>query len=442
MRNQTGLFLCILCLAMLAQPIYGLLQNQAPDRRRIEAITRELSAPEFNGRAFKTEEGLKAAGYIAKLFSEAGLRFLQEPGAPITSRNSYLASLPDAGAAVFGIVEGRDASLKKEYVIVGAHYDGFGKGFVGAMDNAAGVAVMIEIARALAKTPPQRSLLFIAFDGGEQNNAGANHYAEHPIIPLNRTAAMINLSGFGGGMSEHFYETLYVIGSEYSPQLREAVSKHKRGEVHLAMLGRDVTRLPGCEHFLFTLKQTPTIAITNGVHYDYHSKADTPNRVNYAALEKHVAALTKVIAEVANTPGKIERSPEPVFDEDEAMEWSRVLTALRENILKKPENNAGQAKIDDILLELKRHQDRPVQDPQARKSVILPAASIAFYITNPNGVEYNSLLKQARDYEENGERQQAIAAYRKLLEFIAEEYRRDDRTVGEIRARLTKLQGQ
>jgi hypothetical protein len=309
------------------------------------------------------------------------------------------------------------------------------------MDNAAGVAVMLEIAQSLVKNPPQRSLLFIAFDGGEQNNAGANYYAEHPIIPLEKTAAMINLSGFGGGMSEQLYETLYVIGSEYSPQLRDAVSKHKHGEAHLALIGRDVTRWPGGEHFLFTLKQTPTITITNGVHYAYHSKDDTPNRINYAALEKHVAALTKVVAEVANAPGKIEKLSEPVYDKDEPMEWSRLLTTLREIVLKRPENNAGQARIDDVLFELKRHQGRAVQDPKAREAVILRAASIVFYIANPDGVRYNSLLDAARNYEQNGQRQQAIVAYQKLLKFIEEESRRDNKTVGEIRARLSKLSG-
>jgi len=435
------LFLGVSCLTTFAGPIHALLQTTRPDRQRIEAIIRKLTVPEFNGRAFKTEGGFKAAGYIAKLFSEVGLRFVQKPEAPIVTRSSYLSLFPGGGAIVFGMIEGRDAGLKNEYVIVGAHYDGFGEGFVGAMDNAAGVAVMIEIARALAKNPPQRSVLFIAFDGGEQQQARANFYAEHPIIPPDTTAAMINLSGFGGGMSEQLYETLYVIGSESSPQLREAVGKHKRGEAHLAMVGRDVMRWPGGEHFLFTLKQTPTITITNGVHYSQHSKADTPDRINYAALEKHVAALTKVIAEVANTPGKVEKSPEPVFDKDEPMEWHRVLTALRENVLKTPENDAGQARIDDVLLELKRHQGRAAQDPKAREAVILRAANIAFYIANPNGVEYNSLLNQARNYEESGQRQQAIAAYRKLLKFIEEEYRRDDQTVGEIRARLLKLSG-
>jgi len=56
-----SLFLSILCLATFAHPIHGLSQSLPPDRRRIEVITRKLTAPEFNGRAFKTEEGLKAS---------------------------------------------------------------------------------------------------------------------------------------------------------------------------------------------------------------------------------------------------------------------------------------------------------------------------------------------------------------------------------------------
>jgi len=392
----------------------------------------ERANPHKLDRVFRNQSRSSAAALINSAFGNIGLK-------PVAENNGYLQPIAGGGQNVAGMIEGKDTARKSEVILIGAHFDGFGLPFAGAIDNAAGIAVMIEAARMLAQNPPQRSLLFVAFDGGEQNNAGANYYAEHPIVPLENTAAMINLSGFGGGMSERLYETLYVIGTEYSPQLREAVSQHKRGEAHLALVGRDVMRWPGGEHFLFTLKQTPTITITNGVHYSQHSKADTPNRINYAALEKHVAALTKVIAEIANTPGKIEKSPEPVFDKDEAMEWHRVLAALRENVLKTPENNAGQARIDDVSLELKRHQGRAVQDPKAREAVILRAANIAFYIANPNGVEYNALLNQARNYEESDQRQQASAAYQKLLKFIEEEYRRDDKTVGEIRARLSKL---
>jgi hypothetical protein len=231
------------------------------------------------------------------------------------------------------------------------------------------------------------------------------------------------------------------MGAEFSPQLREAAGKYKRDESHLALVGGDVMRWPGGEHYRFSLKQTPALVVTNGVHYSYHSKSDTPDRINYSALEKHVATLTRLILEIANDPQRIERQTEPVFDKDEAMEWHRTLSALRENVIKARQNDAGQTKIDDALLELRRFRDRPVQDPKAREAVVLPAASICFYIANPNGVEYNSLYDAARRYEQRSEREQAIAVYQKLLKFIEDEYRRDDRTVDEIRERLAKLGG-
>jgi hypothetical protein len=436
----------IFCIVWPACPCAAQQPAEDVDRQPLETITRKLASPEFNGRSFNAEGGRKAAAYIGGLFRDIGLKFAGDRSKPASESGSHLRSIPGSGMLnVIGIIEGRDEKLRNEFVIVSAHYDGFGDGFPGAMDNAAGVAVMAEIARSLAKNPPQRSLLFIAFAGGEQNDAGAKYYAEHPVVPLEQTAAMINLSGFGGGMSGQLLDTLYVAGAEYSPQLREAIGKHKRGEARLALarlalVGRDAMRWPGGEHLLFSLKQVPTMAVTNGVHYAYHSKADTPDRIDFAALEKHAAALVEVAAGIANAPGRIEMQSEPSFDADEAMEWHRVLTALRENIIKTPGNDDAQSQIDDALLELKRHKDRPVQDPKAREAVILRAANLCFFIANPNGVEYNSLLNRARNHEDRGERLQAIDAYRKLLKFIEEEHRHDDRTVGEIRKRLARLE--
>jgi hypothetical protein len=435
MRNQAALKMTasvfyVMCLGASVELSLG----QSSQPQRVETITRKLASQEFNGRAFKTEGGRKAADFIAAQFREIGLK-------PVAGRPNFFQPIAGGGQNVAGIIEGRDAARKNEFVVIGAHYDGFGGAFAGAVDNAAGVAVMIEIARAMAKNPPQRSLLFIAFDGEEQRQAGTKFYVEHPVVPLEKTVAAVKLAGFGGGMSERLYETLYVMGAEFSPQLREAVGKYKRDEAHLALVGGDAMRWPGGEHYQFALKQTPTLVVTNGVHYAHHSKSDTPNLINYAALEKHVAVLTKVILEIANTPGKIERRVEPVYDADEAMAWHRVLTALRENVLKTPGNDAGQAQIDDVLLELKRHQNRPVQNPKAREAVILRAANICFYIANPNGVQSESLHHRARNHEQNGEREQAVAAYQKLLKFIEEEYARDDQTVSEIRARLSKPSG-
>lgn len=341
------------------------------------------------------------------------------------------------GSNVAAMIEGK--TRKDEFVIVSAHYDGFGGQFTGAMDNAAGVALMIEAARALSKNPPQRSVLFIAFDGGEQNNAGAKFYADHPLVPLNKTVAAINLSGFGAGFGDQLHETLYIVGAEHSPQLAEAVGKYKRSGSHLALIGGDATRFVGGEHFNFALGQIPTISITNGVHYAYHTKADVAGRINFPALEKHVATVVKLVAEIADSSVRIERAEQSGYDADEASEWLRLLTALRENLSKTSANHAGQAQIDDVMLELKRFRGRAVADSKAREAVIHRAAGICFYIANPNGVEYNSLLGAARTAEQSGDRQKAIAAYQKLLRYIENEYRRDDQTVNEIRERIKTL---
>lgn len=94
----------------------------------------------------------------------------------------------------------------QESVIYSAHWDAFGAGEAdkqgdhirhGALDNATGVASVLELARAFAAGPrPQRSLLFIAFTAEEKGLLGAMHYAAHPLMPLESTAAVINMEMF------------------------------------------------------------------------------------------------------------------------------------------------------------------------------------------------------------------------------------------------------
>lgn len=416
--NALSLFLVPAFLFCLTLETGGAAQSRSP----LETVTRQLVDPAFNGRAFKSEGGRKAADFIAAQFRDAGLK-------PVGSE--FLQPLAGGGQNVAGVLAGR----QDEFVLVAAHYDAFGERFSGALDNATGIALMIELARQLAKTPLQRGVLFVAFDGGEQREAGAKFYADRPLLPFAKTAAVIQLNGFGGGWSERLHDTLCVVGAEFSPQLAASVAKHKRGETHLALVGEDATRFFGGEHFAPIFKSLPTIAITNGIHYAHHSKADIINRVNFAALEKHVAALRRLIAEIAATPGKIERQTTPAYDADEAAEWQRLLTALRENVINVAANAAGQSHIDDALLELKRFKGVAVQEARAREAVILRAAGICFYIANPNGVEFNSLLDAARTAQQRGQRAQSIVAYQKLLKFLEEEYRRDDQTVSDIRAK-------
>jgi Zn-dependent M28 family amino/carboxypeptidase len=106
---------------------------------------------------------------------------------------------------VLAKLEGSDPKLKDEYVIYTAHWDHLGKDeklqgdqiFNGAADNAAGVASLLEIARAYTrlKTQPKRSILFLSVTAEEKGLLGSKYYAENPLYPLNKALVNINMDG-------------------------------------------------------------------------------------------------------------------------------------------------------------------------------------------------------------------------------------------------------
>jgi Zn-dependent M28 family amino/carboxypeptidase len=106
---------------------------------------------------------------------------------------------------VIAKLEGSDPTTKDEYVVYSAHWDHFGRNAAlkgdqilnGALDNASGVAQMLEIAKAFAQleTPPKRSILFLAVTAEEAGLLGAKYYAQHPLYPLDHTLANINIDG-------------------------------------------------------------------------------------------------------------------------------------------------------------------------------------------------------------------------------------------------------
>ncbi len=102
-------------------------------------------------------------------------------------------------------LEGSDPALKDEYVVYSAHWDHLGVGapvngdkvYNGALDNASGVATVLEIARAFTQAQPQpkRSILFLMVTAEEQGLLGSQYYSISPLYPLNKTLANINIDG-------------------------------------------------------------------------------------------------------------------------------------------------------------------------------------------------------------------------------------------------------
>jgi len=129
---------------------------------------------------------------------------------------------------VVGVLRGSDAQLKDTYVLVTSHYDhlgvrGTGPGdhiFNGANDDASGTASVIEIANALAALPgrPKRSVIFLALFGEELGDLGSRYYGAHPLFPIAKTIADVNLEQLGrtdvdGGT---LVGVLNVTGYDYS----------------------------------------------------------------------------------------------------------------------------------------------------------------------------------------------------------------------------------
>ena len=107
---------------------------------------------------------------------------------------------------VAAMIPGRDPKLRDQCVVFSAHWDHFGIGapdkngdtiYNGALDNATGVASMLEIARVLSTLPaaerPRRSILFLITTAEEQGLLGSEWYSRHPLVPIAKTAANINL---------------------------------------------------------------------------------------------------------------------------------------------------------------------------------------------------------------------------------------------------------
>ncbi|EQB31001.1 peptidase M28 [Sphingobium ummariense RL-3] len=109
---------------------------------------------------------------------------------------------------VVGILPGSDPALKDQYVVLSAHLDHIGVTPAkpgdtpetdrinnGALDNAAGIATMLEVARAMAQAPvkPRRSIIFLASTGEEKGLLGADYFARHPAVPVKQIVGNVDL---------------------------------------------------------------------------------------------------------------------------------------------------------------------------------------------------------------------------------------------------------
>jgi Zn-dependent M28 family amino/carboxypeptidase len=200
---------------------------------------------------------------------------------------------------VIGKLPGSDPALKNEYVAYTAHWDHFGRCAAmdgddicnGALDNASGVATMIEIARKMGavKPGPKRTMLFISVTAEEQGLLGSEYYGNFPLYPLEKTLGVINIDGINqwGKTSD-----LVVVGlgaSDLDDYATEAAREQGR------TLKPDAAPEKGfyyrSDHFNFAKKGVPAFDPDAGVDYigkppDYSQK----KRDEYTNIDYHKAS--------------------------------------------------------------------------------------------------------------------------------------------------------
>jgi Zn-dependent M28 family amino/carboxypeptidase len=137
---------------------------------------------------------------------------------------------------VVGILPG--SKRPDQYMLYMAHWDHLGRSdavtgdniYNGAIDNGTGTAALITLAQAFAraKPAPQRSVIFVAVTAEESGLLGSAHYADHPLFPLERTAAVINMDALYAGGPTRDVAVIGYDSSELEDYLRDAAEKQDR----------------------------------------------------------------------------------------------------------------------------------------------------------------------------------------------------------------------
>jgi hypothetical protein len=206
---------------------------------------------------------------------------------------------------VIGMLEGSDPLLKKEVIILGAHYDHLGRGgegsgslaprsgdiHYGADDNASGTAGVLELARLFTtQTPkPKRTIVFMAFGGEEEGLLGSNYYVNHPLLPLANTVAMINMDMIG-----RMKDSKLVIGGVgTAKEWRDLMAAEKAFQLTLNEDGFGPS-----DHSSFYAKQIPVLFFWTGTHTDYHKPSDTFEKINYDDEARILALVARVVKQL------------------------------------------------------------------------------------------------------------------------------------------------
>jgi Zn-dependent M28 family amino/carboxypeptidase len=240
-------------------------------------------------------------------------------------------TVPDRN--VVAILEGSDPSLKNEHVLVSAHFDHDGADgpriLNGADDDGSGTVGLVEMAEAFALAAqsgqrPRRSIIFAAWNSEERGLLGAWAYTEDPVVPLDRIVAVLNMDmigrdeevqvGGGGRFRGLEIQTAQsnsnatnIIGTLRSPDLRTTIERANQAiglDLRFRYDNNASNLMRRSDHWPFIQRGVPGVWIHTGLHPDYHTVYDRPEKINYPKMEKIARMVYQAAWDLANAAGR------------------------------------------------------------------------------------------------------------------------------------------
>lgn len=276
-----------------------------------------VASEKLSNAIFAGEEGNPLAGYTKSFNVTKEFNF----SIAIKSETAWTQN-------VVALWEGSDPILKKEMVAIGAHYDHVGinlnapgpdKIFNGADDDGSGTVAVLSIAEALATAPKRskRSILFVWHCGEEKGLWGSEYFNKFPTVDLKQVIAQLNIDMIGRSKKANDTEprdedlsgenAIYVIGADMMSSGLGAVV-HGTNSAYLN-LGydfryddpKDTNRFFfRSDHFNYAVNGIPIAFWFDGVHVDYHGAGDSPDKIDYAKMEKVTRTIMITMMKLAD----------------------------------------------------------------------------------------------------------------------------------------------
>ena len=301
----------------------------ASSKAAVEVGVVKEKLPPAEGRLLSMEDAQEHGAPLITVASEQLQRWVEHPTSTEVRNLSLDIPAPEDQKVtlknVIGVLRGSDPKLKDTCVLVTAHYDHIGTTetggrlamnrtqnpndhiYNGANDDGSGTVSVIEIAKALAKLNPhpKRSLMFMTFFGEERGELGSQYYANHPVFPLAKTVADVNLEQVGRTDSTEGRElnNASVTGYDYSDvtQFLIAAGKQTGIKVYMDKEASDAyfTR---SDNAALAERGVPAHSLTVAFDYpDYHGLGDEWQKIDYENMAKVDRMIALALVDMADS---------------------------------------------------------------------------------------------------------------------------------------------